>query len=306
MKPVKDFVWKENMSSQELINKLSSIGFQSVGIGKAIQTIQNMKDNNSKIYLTFTSNMVTSGLRGLFAQTISKGIADVVITTVGGIEEDLMKANGEEFLLGSFNANDVELKKQGLNRVGNVLIKNESYQKFEEIIKEQLKKLYEKKKKWTPSQLFKEIGLTLQDENSILYQAAKNNVPIFCPAITDGAFGFHLYLFQQEHPDFQVDVVKEFENVLLATDQNEKKGLISLGGGVSKHHAILSCLLNGGMDYVVYLTTARAYSGSLSGATTEEAKSWGKIKGEGDAAMVIGDVTITFPLIITQVLNKII
>jgi deoxyhypusine synthase len=305
MKKVEDFKWVEGMSARELVDKISRIGFQGAEIGKAIQTIKNMKDANSKIYLTFTSNMVTSGLRGLFAQTIQKGMANVVITTVGGIEEDLMKSYGEEFLLGSFNADDVQLKKDGLNRVGNVLIKNESYQKFENIIKEQLETLYAKKKEWTPSEMFKEIGLTLKDEDSILYQAAKNNVPIFCPAITDGAFGFHLYLFQQEHSGFKIDVVKEFENVLLSTDQNEKKGLISLGGGVSKHHAILSCLLNGGMDFVVYLTTARAYSGSLSGATTQEAKSWGKIKGDGDAAMVIGDVSIIFPLIMSQVFEGI-
>jgi len=152
--------------------------------------------------------------------------------------------------------------------------------------------------------MLREIGLMLNDDNSILYQAAKNNVPIFCPAVTDGAFGFHLYLFQEKHKDFIVDVVKDFGNILLCTSHDEKKAVIALGGGVSKHHAILSTLLNGGAEYAVYMTTAHKSSGSMSGATTEEAKSWGKVKDESDVATVIGDVTIMFPLAMINALEE--
>ncbi len=167
-----------------------------------------------------------------------------------------------------------------------------------------LKKLYSKKKRWPVSEMLKEIGLMLNDENSILFQAAKHNIPIFCPAITDGAIGFHLFMFQQDHNDFIVDVVKDFANILFTVSQDDKKGIISLGGSVSKHHAILAGVLNGGMDYAVYLTTARASSGSMSGATTNEAKSWGKVKDDSDVVTVIGDVSITFPLIMCSVLEQ--
>jgi len=122
--------------------------------------------------------------------------------------------------------------------------------------------------------------------------------------VTDGAFGFHLFMFQQDHPDFVVDVVKDFSNILFSTSQDEKKGLISLGGSISKHHAILACLLNGGLDYAVYMTTASSFSGSMSGASTNEAKSWGKIKDDSDAVTVIGDVSVTFPLVMVSVLEE--
>lgn len=248
--------------------------------------------------------MVTSGLRGFFAQLISLKIPNVIVTTVGGIEEDIMRANGEKFIIGRFESDDVELHEKGLNRVGNLFVKVESYMRFEDFLNKVLSKCYEKKKNWTVSELLREIGLILDDKDSILYQAAKNNVPIFCPAITDGAFGFHLYLFQQKNKDFVVDVVRDFGNILLSTSQDEKKGVIALGGSISKHHAILSTLLNGGADYAVYITTAHRSSGSMSGATTEEAKSWGKIKDNSDAATVIGDVTILFPLIMVKVLEQ--
>ena len=293
---VKDFRWSQGISAKDLVDKLSSVGFQSVELGRATEIMVKMKETGAKIFFTFTSNMVTSGLRGFFAQLIGLKMADVIVTTVGGIEEDIMKAAGEKFEIGSFYEDDYELYEKGTNRIGNLFVTNKSYEKFEEVINPMLKKLYEKKKTWTVSAMLKEIGLMLNDKQSILYQAAKNNVPIFCPAITDGAFGFHLYIFQQDHPDFAVDVIKDFSNILFATSQDEKKGIIALGGGVSKHHAILSCLLNGGLDYAVYMTKSRQFSGSMSGATTKEAKSWGKIKDNSDAVTVIGDVTVTFPL----------
>lgn len=279
------------------------IGFQSIELERASQTVIKMKETGAKTFLTFTSNMITSGLRGFFAQLIKMKIPDVVVTTVGGIEEDIMRAFGEKFVIGGFDADDVELYEKGTNRVGNLFITNKSYEKFEGIIGKMLKKLYQKKKVWPVSEMLHEIGLMLEDENSILYQAAKNNIPIFCPAITDGAFGFHLYMFQQDNSDFMVDVVKDFSNILFCTSQDDRKGIICLGGGVSKHYAIFSCLLNGGLDYAVYMTTSREFSGSLSGATTKEAKSWGKIKDDSDAVTVIGDVSITFPLMMTKVLE---
>ena len=301
---VKDFQWKPGITVKDLMDQYQNVGYQSIELAKAADVIVKMKKNGAKIFLTFTSNMVTSGLRGFFAQLIKLKIPSVIVTTVGGIEEDIMKAKGEVFRIGNFNNDDVELHEQGINRVGNLLIQNESYMKFEDYINPILNKLYEKQKRWAVSDLLREIGSTLNDQNSILYQAAKNEVPIFCPAITDGAFGFHLYLFQQKHPDFIVDVVKDFGNILFTTTHDDKKGVIALGGSISKHHAILCTLLNGGANYAVYMTTAHKTSGSMSGATTNEAKSWGKVKDDSDIATVNGDVTIMFPLAMIKALEE--
>ncbi len=296
MRYVEDFTWTPGMAVGDLVSKYHNLGFQSIQLSQAARVIARMRTEQAKTFLTFTSNMVTSGLRGFFAQVISLGFADAIVTTVGGIEEDIMKATGEKFVVGNFFVDDVELHEKGVNRVGNLFINNESYANFESQLLGLLEELYQEKKRWTPSELFTAIGLRLDDEHSILYQAAKKGIPIFCPAITDGAFGFHLYLFQQKHPDFIVDVVQDFKKILVSVSQDDKKGIISLGGSISKHHAILACLLNGGADYTVYMTTAQRSSGSMSGATTNEAKSWGKVKDDADAVTVIGDVSITFPL----------
>lgn len=304
MVQIKDFQWKKGIKVKELVNAFQHIGYQSVELAKVSDVFVRMKKNSAKIYLTFTSNMVTSGLRGFFAQLIKLGFPNVIVTTVGGIEEDIMKATGETFNVGDFNTDDVELHERGVNRVGNILVNNESYMNFEDRMLPILNKLYEKQKRWAVSDMLREIGLMLDDEDSILYQAAKNDVPIFCPAITDGSFGFHLFLFQQKHPDFIVDVVKDFGNILFTATHDDKKAVIALGGSISKHHAILSTLLNGGAEFAAYMTTAHRTSGSMSGATTNEAKSWGKVKDEADIATVIGDVTIMFPIAMIAALEE--
>ena len=304
MKAIKDFRYTEGMSVADFVDKIGDVGFQSLHVGKAVEIINRMKKEEAKVMLTFTSNMVSSGLRGLFAQLISRKFVDVVITTVGSIEEDLIKSHGKEFLQGSFDVDDEQLGKKGVNRIGNIFVPNSVYGSFEEIIRPILEELYAQKKKWGVSELLFELGKYVNDEHSILFQARKQNIPLFCPAITDGALGLQIYFFKQKHPDFEIEVTSDMSLLFGSVIEASKVGAIVLGGGVAKHHAILANLLRDGMDYAVYMTTAHAHAGSLSGATTSEAKSWGKIKGEGDAITVIGDVSITFPLVMTRVLDQ--
>ena len=304
MEYVKDFRWKEGMKVSDMVRQFATLGFQSIELYKAAEIIYKMKKEGVKIILTFTSNMVTSGLRGLFAQLIELGMADAIVTTAGAIEEDVMKALGEKFLISRFNADDIELHEKGMNRVGNLIITNDTYMRFEGFMIRLLDKIYKKKHVISGVELHREIGKELEDKNSILYQAAKHNVPVYCPAITDGAIGFHLFMTKQEHPDFVVDVVSDFKELTLSLSHDDKKGLIALGGGTSKHFALLGAMISGGFDYAVYITTARHTSGSMSGATTNEAKSWGKVKDDSDSITVIGDATILFPVTITYALDK--
>ena len=303
MKKIKDFAWHEGLTVSELVGSFGSLGYQAIELAEAAKVVLKMKRGGAKIFLTFTSNMATSGLRGFFAQLCKMKLPDILVTTSGSIEEDIMKSLGDNFEISNFHADDTALHERGENRVGNIVIHTESYMKFEDKMNEILTKIYEKQKRVSSSELLHEIGLLLNDPNSILYQAAKNNIPIYCPGIADSSFGFQLYMFAQKHEDFIVDTIRDMERVTTDLSFDEKKGLISLGGSISKHYAIFAALLSGGFDYAVYMTTSHPQSGSLSGATTQEAKSWGKLKDDAEAATVNGDVCITFPLMMTKVLD---
>ncbi|MEO2154683.1 MAG: deoxyhypusine synthase family protein [Nanoarchaeota archaeon] len=310
MEVVKGFEWKPNKTVHEFVKDLSHVGFQSIELFKACELILKMKREHAKIIFSFTSNLGTSGLSEFIAQLTKMKFFDIIITTAGAIEEDIMKAMGEKFLITSFNADDIELFEKGHNRVGNLIITNDSYQKFEGFMRKILLEIYKEKKRLSVSELIYKIGKKIEEKNlpnkekSFIYWAYKNNIPIFCPAITDGSIGFQLFLLQQDYKDFIVDIVADFGEAIFSLSQDDKKGLIALGGGVSKHFGLLMSLINGGLDYAVYITTARPQSGSMSGATTREAKSWGKIKDDSDAVTVFGDATILFPLIMHYVLDE--
>ncbi|HDJ96614.1 MAG TPA: deoxyhypusine synthase [Candidatus Aenigmarchaeota archaeon] len=301
LKPVVDYSLRDLRKIKNYGEKLLPVGFQATEIGRAVKLIRRMKRENCTIFFSFTANMVASGLRGIFKEIVKRKFVDVIITTGGSIEHDVIRCFAPYFL-GDFNMDDVKLHETGINRLGNILVPTERYILFEEKIVNILSDVYEKSKVVSPRELIDEIGAHIKCKDSILYWAHKNKIPIFCPGITDSALGYQFFFFKQEHKDFVVDVTKDMNELADIVFSAKKTGGIILGGGISKHHVIGVNIIRGGLDYAVYVTTATPYDGSLSGAEPKEAKSWGKIKEVGKTVVVHGDATVIFPLIIAPFL----
>jgi deoxyhypusine synthase len=277
-------------------------GFQATNVGRAIELIGRMKKDHATIFLTFTANMVASGLRGVFAEMCRRKFIDVVITTGGSLDHDLIRTK-MNYGLGDFTMDDAALHKKGVNRLGNVLIKNECYEYLEAKIRPVFERLYNDEVITSPSSLARAIGDSVTDKGSFLYWCSKNGIPVFSPGITDSAIGLQTYFFKQRHPDFGIDVTKDMKELAGIALNADKAGGIVLGGGISKHHAIGVNLLRGGLDYAVYVTTSSPWDGSLSGARTNEAVSWGKIAEKARHVTVDCDATIAFPLIMKKFLG---
>jgi len=113
-----------------------------------------------------------------------------------------------------------------------------------------------------------------------------------------------MHFFKERNPSFVVDVAKDLGELAQIVITADKTAAIICGGGISKHHAIGANLLRNGLDYAVYFSTALEYDGSLSGAQTREAKSWGKLKEKGKSVNVIGDATISLPLAFAALKEK--
>ncbi len=300
LNPVKGF---DIGSSKKIINvleELKNIGFQGKHLGDAIDVLKKMKKENATIFMSFTSNMVSSGLREIFSQIAKENLVDVIITSAGAIEEDVMKCN-KPFLLGDFDISDVELHRKGINRIGNIFVPDNRYEQLEDVLMPFFSELFEKQNKTgkmiNPSELIFELGKKVQDENSILYWAGKNDIPIFCPGITDGALGLQLYFFKQKNPEFGIDVTGDMKKLADLVLHADKTAGIILGGGIAKHHLIGVNILREGLDYAVYVTTGSEGDGSLSGARPKEAKSWSKLKEGGNSVCIEGDATIVFPFL---------
>lgn len=296
---VKGFRVSPNATVKELVSAYSSIGFQASHLGRAASVIEKMQMDKATIFLSLTSNMISSGLREIIAQLCEKKLVHCIVTSTGAIEEDVMKASAP-FVVGSFSADDSEVKENGMNRIGNIFVKDEQYADFEKLHLAFMQKMYDAHgKKMCMSQYVRELGLTLSDKNSFLYWCSRNGIPVFLPGPLDGAMGDHFYYFNKQHfrDPFVIDAAKEVNDFYDVMLNAEKTAGIVLGGGIAKHHLIGAAILRNGLDYAVYLSTGTEYDGSLSGARPREAISWNKLKDINNSAFVEGDATVTFPLL---------
>ncbi|MCX6801930.1 MAG: deoxyhypusine synthase [Candidatus Diapherotrites archaeon] len=298
---IEGFDFSKPFDFKKFLESYKGTGFQASHLAIAIDIIREMRKEKAVIFLAYNSNMVTSGLRDLIAYLVKNKMVQVLVTTAGGIEEDVMKTTGP-FVLGSFGIEGRKLRDKSINRTGNILVANKRYIEFEEFMQPFLEKLYQNQKKTgkiiCTSDFIFEMGKEMEDEKSIYHWASKNNIPCFCPAITDGAIGDNIFFFKQKRPDFKIDLSDDMVKIVSLAINAEKSGIIVLGGGFVKHHVCNANLLRDGADYAVYVTTDTEEGGSDSGARPDEAVSWGKIKAEGRMVKVYADATLVFPLIV--------
>ena len=128
-----------------LLSSFSTMGFQATHLGQAIQQIQRMRQwrlsdipwqegddvalkpmpvrnrVRARIFLGYTSNQISCGQREIIRFLVQHHMVDVLVTTAGGIEEDIIKCMQPTYL-GDFKYNGRELRKQGINRIGNLLV----------------------------------------------------------------------------------------------------------------------------------------------------------------------------------------
>ena len=294
---IKGYDFDKGVDYNEIINSYATTGAQASHLAEAIRIINKMREENTFIYLGYTSNMVTSGLRDIFRYLAKHKLVDVIVTTAGGIEEDLIKCLGD-FKLGSFRTKGSELRDKGINRAGNIFIPNSRYCRFEEFVIPILNKY--KDKILTPSELINILGNEIDNEESIYYWTQKNKIPVFCPAITDRSLGDMIYFFKTRNPHFKIDITGDIVELNNSTIGKGKTGVIILGAGVIKHHILNANMFRNGANYAVYINNFQEFDASDSGALPEEAISWGKLTKECESVKIYGDATIIFPIIVAK------
>lgn len=288
---------------KKIVESFKTTGFQASHLSQAIDITNSMIKDKATIFLSYTSNMVSSGVRDIIRYLVQNKKVHILITTAGGVEEDFIKCFGD-FVLGDFRASGKELREKGINRIGNIYVPNNRYVDFEKFVHPILEELYQEQKKTgkitTASELIWKLGEKINNEKSIYYWAWKNKIPVFCPALTDGSLGDMIYFFKHKHSDFILDIAEDVKKLNDTTIGLKKAGAIILGAGVVKHAALNALMMRNGADYAVYINTEQEYNGSDAGAMPEEAVSWGKILPTAKRVKVYGDATILFPLLVAE------
>jgi deoxyhypusine synthase len=300
---IKGYDFNKGINYEEIIKTFSSSGFQASNFSKAIEIVNKMIEDKANIYLGYTSNMVSSGVREVIRYLIEHKKVDICVTTGGGIEEDIIKCLGD-FILGDFRAKGAELREKSINRIGNIFVPNSKYVKFEEFVLPVLEELYQEQKSRGKPLLTYEVvwklGERINNKESICYWAWKNQIKIHCPTIMDGSLGDMIYFFKHKREDFVIDIsedTKEFNNSTIGL---KKSGVIILGTGIVKHSILNANMYRNGADYAVYINNAVEFDGSDAGALPEEAVSWGKLTVKSDRVKVFGDATILFPILVAE------
>ncbi|MCJ1276163.1 Deoxyhypusine synthase [Puttea exsequens] len=318
---------QEIAAVSKMVNNMAPMGFQASAIADAVQIINDMVELSqtfaslranvslkndwrdpddpsvrTTIFLGYTSNLVSSGLRSVLRYLVRHKHVSAIVTTAGGIEEDIIKCLAPTYL-GSFSAPGAALRERGMNRIGNLVVPNSNYGLFEDWIMSIFAAMFAEQEasrkrndedpvSWPPSKLVSRLGEEIAKhpncEQSICYWAWKNDIPIFSPALTDGSLGDMLSFFSYRiDPKWlDINIHRDIRRINDIAMKAKRAGMIILGAGLVKHHIANACLMRNGADSAVYINTAQEFDGSDAGARPDEAVSWGKIKAGGQSVKV--------------------
>jgi deoxyhypusine synthase len=305
-KPVKDIKINPAMTVDSLIREMgSSGGFTGRKLAEAVDIVEEMiRKEDCTTFLSFPACIMATGTRGVIVELVRRNLVDVIITTCGTLDHDLARS-WKDYYHGDFLMDDVKLHKAGVNRLGNVLVPNESYGTIlEKKLLPIFADLLKDKISISTREIIDQVGARVKDDNSLVHWCHRNKVPMFVPGITDGSFGSQLWMYWQEHRALKIDLFKDEQDLSDIVFEAKETGAIVIGGGISKHHTIWWNQFRGGLDHAIYLTTAVEYDGSLSGAQVREAVSWGKVKETADHVTVEGDATVTLPFIVASLIER--
>ena len=290
-------------SIESLLDIYATTGFQATHLSEAVDICTRMREDSVTLYLAITSNIISSGLRETVAYLVREGFVDVIITTSGALAEDIIKTE-KPFKMGTWNADEAALRERGINRLGNIFVPSDRYVWLEQYLYEFFDEFFAEQQLRTPREFSAAVGARLDDDDSVLSVAADNDVPIYCPALTDAEIGNFLYYYKQRQDvdgdAIGIEISDDYDALVEDGLLADSTGLLVVGGGLPKHHAIMTNLFRGGADYAVYISTGMEGDGSLSGAPPNEAVSWGKIKAtdEQNFVEIQAEATLVFPLLV--------
>lgn len=183
-----------------------------------------------------------------------------MVCTAGGIEEDFIKCLAPTYL-GDFKLKGVDLRAKGVNRLGNLLIPNKNYCLFEDWFNPILNTVTDEQVndgvRWTPSKLINRLGKEIDNPESVFYWCYKNDIPVFCPALTDGSIGDMMYFHSYKRPEFLLDIIGDIRAINDIAVRAHCTGMIILGGGLVKHHTCNANLMRNGAEFSVYINTGQ-------------------------------------------------
>lgn len=283
------------------------------------------KKNDTTIGLTMAGALTPAGMSGMIVSMMEKGFVDFIIATGANLYHDIHFALGDYLRKGNWHVPDDVLWKHGVVRIYDTFLGAAMLHRTDKYLRDIfLDKKQIPKGVITSSELHHYIGKRLLKEascpgSSILAQAAKLNIPVYTSSPGDSTLGMDLalydrFVYPKDGIDLKIDANRDVLETTALVFNAKKNGAIILGGGSPKNfymqtQPMLWEVMNiskGGHDFFIQITMDSPQWGGLSGATPQEAVSWGKINPNEihNTVVVYSDVTLAAPLLFSYAIDK--
>lgn len=255
MKEIKQIKIKSQMKVSDLVEQMGGMGFQARNISEASDILRKMKnDKECKVFFGLAGAMVPSGMKQVIIDMIKEGYIDIIVSTGANLTHDLIEALGNKHYHGDSNSNDDELQKKGIDRIYNVFMKNDVYEKLEDFFKKNFEELQKTK---SISEFLHKLGQLIENKNSILRVCYEENIPLFCPGISDSGIGLMMWGRIVNGKQSNIDVFSDMKDIIDISWTSKKRGVFYIGGGVPKNFIQQSLQFSQGADYGIQITTDR-------------------------------------------------
>ncbi len=306
------------MSVGELADQYGHAGVGAADLHEAVAVTEAMFDDDVTVFFSLAGAMVPTGMRRIVSDLIRDGYIDVLVTTGANLTHDSIEAIGGKHHHGEVTAegktereHDETLREEGVDRIYNVYLPQEYFATFESHLREEVFPVLDDECQQDGSvsieRLTRELGRAnaavnerddVDEDPGLAAAAYESDVPIYCPAIQDSVLGLQAWMYGQT-TSLSVDALADMTDITDAAFDADEAGAFVVGGGVPKNFTLQTMLVTPrAYDYAVQLTMDPEQTGGLSGATLDEARSWGKLEPDAENVSVYGDATITLPLVV--------
>ena len=310
----------------ELLDAFNRTSFQSRTLAMCANIFVDMLEDPERptIFLGIAGAMVPAGMKGVVSTIVRKNMVDVIVSTGANMYHDFVEAFGEHHYVGSPDADDIILRKEGIDRIYDIYTDESKFGVIGNMITffadnladEKFGNVSSRLLLYMLGELIDEKGATEDKKDSIIWNCWKNGVPIFVPALSDSSLGLaiteHYIKFAEKgRSPLVIDQIRDNYEILQIKKAAPKTGVIYIGGGVPKNYIQQTAFLerhfgipDAEHEYGFQITTDSPQWGGLSGCTFKEGLSWGKEKPGGKYATCYCDATIALPLIVKATLER--
>lgn len=299
----------------DLVEAMAETSYQSRNLARCLSVYEAMLGDEQRvtIFLGIAGAMVPAGMRKIIVDLLKRGMVDVVVSTGANLYHDLAEASGVHHFIGSPHLDDSRLRELSIDRIYDTLADEEGFRRVDEKIVELTNRM-EPVECSSRRYLF-ELGRNFDDEDSIMATSARLNVPVYCPSIADSSIGIALSRHQLERGSKRgvvINTIRDNLEMAQIMARSPRTGAFFIGGGVPKNFVqqtgvnvrFLGLKQDAGHAYAIQITTDDPKWGGLSGATIEEAISWGKYPPKVSQAVAYVDATIGLPILAASVFEK--